>query len=172
VPLALLLLAVGGTGIVLRPMCFCRAGEQANRAKCANNLRQIALASILYSGENGGRFPDTLDQVLLTQEITADVFVCPSSADERATGPTTQAVAANLTAGHHLSYVYVGKGLTDRTATADTVLLYEAASNHGGSGMNVVFGDAHVQWYDAQAAAKIIAELNAGHNPPRPEKLR
>src|SRR3712207_6419549 len=36
-----------------------RAREQANRIKCASNLRQIAMAGIIYAGENKGRFPRT-----------------------------------------------------------------------------------------------------------------
>src|SRR4051812_35267537 len=51
------------------------------RVQCGSNLRQIAMACVMYANENGGRFPDSLDQVLRTQEITADVFVCPTTKD-------------------------------------------------------------------------------------------
>jgi prepilin-type N-terminal cleavage/methylation domain-containing protein len=101
-----------------------RAREQANRAKCANNLRQIALAAIMYASNEvrTGSFPRTyfntssttliatnkgfntdnsFDRtqvgdnnvcasfflILKTQEITAEVFICPSSQGERAFGP-------------------------------------------------------------------------------------
>jgi prepilin-type N-terminal cleavage/methylation domain-containing protein len=39
-----------------------RAREQANRIKCASNLRQLALAAIMYAGQStrdGGKFPRT-----------------------------------------------------------------------------------------------------------------
>ena len=36
-----------------------RAREQANRIKCGSNLRQIAMAGIMYAGENRGKFPRT-----------------------------------------------------------------------------------------------------------------
>jgi prepilin-type N-terminal cleavage/methylation domain-containing protein len=39
-----------------------RAREQANRIKCASNLRQIAMAGIIYAGQdtrNNGKFPRT-----------------------------------------------------------------------------------------------------------------
>lgn len=36
-----------------------RAREQANRIKCASNLRQIALAGIMYANTNKGKFPRT-----------------------------------------------------------------------------------------------------------------
>jgi len=113
-----------------------RAREQANRAKCANNLRQIALAAIMYASNEvrTGAMPRTYfntgsttlyagtggyntDQsfssgapsatnvgennvtasfflILKTQEITPEVFICPSSQGERAFGPgATKGVA-------------------------------------------------------------------------------
>jgi hypothetical protein len=38
--------------------------------------------------------------------------------------------------------------------------------------MNVLFGDYHVDFIQTAEAIKLLAELNAGHNPPRPEALR
>jgi len=100
-----------------------RAREQANRVKCSNNLRQIALAGIMYANQEvrTGAFPRTyysttsnsviasnqgynqpqsfvgggpgpvgannvpasMFLILKTQEITPDVFICPSSGGER-----------------------------------------------------------------------------------------
>jgi prepilin-type N-terminal cleavage/methylation domain-containing protein len=104
-----------------------RAREQANRVKCSNNLRQIALAAMMYANQEvrTGAFPrtyyDTMGGnviastqgygnpptfansfptpgpgnigannvtasfflILKTQEITPDVFICPSSGGER-----------------------------------------------------------------------------------------
>jgi len=101
-----------------------RAREQANRAKCANNLRQIAQGALMYSNAEvrNGVFPrtywDTTVDTLITstqgydtdnsfdrtktgsnnvpasfflimksQELTPEVFICPSSNAERAFGP-------------------------------------------------------------------------------------
>ena len=36
-----------------------RAREQANRIKCASNLRQLAMAGLIYASENRGQFPRT-----------------------------------------------------------------------------------------------------------------
>jgi len=100
-----------------------RAREQANRVKCSNNLRQIALAAMMYANQEvrTGAFPRTYFStsstsviastqgyttsqsfpspppgaigdnnvtasfflILKTQEITPDVFICPSSGGER-----------------------------------------------------------------------------------------
>jgi len=106
-----------------------RAREQANRVKCASNLRQIGLAIQMYANENKGNFPRTyfnnMDTfttgvaggtgtgagqpasfvqggpgpvgannvtasfflILKTQDITSEVFICPSSQGERGTFP-------------------------------------------------------------------------------------
>src|SRR4051812_9146768 len=38
---------------------LCRAREQANRIKCASNLRQIGQSLALYLQANGGKLPRT-----------------------------------------------------------------------------------------------------------------
>jgi prepilin-type N-terminal cleavage/methylation domain-containing protein/prepilin-type processing-associated H-X9-DG protein len=101
-----------------------RAREQANRVKCASNLRQIGQGLQMYANENKGNFPRTYFKVgskviadntgyndpnsfdptgkgagkvgennvcsslfllLKTQDLTSEVFICPSSQGERDT---------------------------------------------------------------------------------------
>jgi prepilin-type processing-associated H-X9-DG protein len=147
-----------------------RSRPAANRVKCMSNLRQIGQGIFLYAMDNRGRFPPDLDALMLTQDLTFEVLVCPSSNDTKATGPTTQAA---LNAMHaqpgHCSYIYVGGSLTKQTATAQHVVAYEPMSNNRGAGMNVLFGDGSVQFLNQAESTYLLAELKAGHNPPRPK---
>lgn len=158
-------------GLILLVSCLLpsmgRAREPANRVKCGNNLTQIGRAMILYANENTGAFPPSFAELIETQDITSEVFVCPSSNAEKATGATTQQVA-NFKANPslHCSYIYAAAGMTNRVS-ATHVLAYEPLTNHDNRGINVLYGDGHTEWLDAAEAKWFIAELAAGRNPPR-----
>ena len=162
------------------PFCACmvsillpslnRAREQANRVKCASNLRQVGMAVMMYANENRGEFPDTMERILTTQDVNSTVFCCPSSSDSPAPGANAQAQAANLSKGGHLSYVYVGKGMSMRmnpATTGDVVIAYEPMTNHNNDGSNFLFADGHVEFFGKGQAAQIITDVQAGTNPPR-----
>ena len=135
---------------------LCRAREPANRVKCASNERQIAQALTLFASANGGRFPDTLEQALITQDIIPELFCCPSSNDEKAPGDTVQQQAESLSKRGHNSYIYLGKGLTT-SASDRTPLLYENLSNHDDDGANVLFVDGSVEWVLKKDLPKVLA---------------
>lgn len=138
-----------------------------NTAACASNLHQIGLGILLYQQDHGGRYPDTLGELVELEGISPACLTCPAADDEPATGPTTRAVVADLVAGGHLSYVYVGRGLTDNTVADDTVVCYEPLANHSGAGMNVLFGDGHAEWVPRAKAVGTVARLAAGERPVR-----
>ena len=145
-----------------------RPREQAQRVKCAANLRQLGQGIQMYVNDNGGVLPPALDDLILHVGLHASACVCPSSGDVPAAGPTTQAVATAVrTVPKHCSYVYLGGGHTYETATSDHVLAYEHRRNHDDKGMNFLYGDGAVKWLDKPQADHVLAELAAGHNPPR-----
>ena len=146
-----------------------RAREPAQRVKCASNLRQIGQGIQIYANEHRGALPPSLDVLLTSVDLTSEVFVCPSSDHERAAGTTTRDVVSNFLANpQHCSYVYVAGGLTGAALTPAHVLAYEHATNHKRQGMNVLYGDGAVQWLGPKEAERLLSELTAGHNPPRP----
>jgi prepilin-type processing-associated H-X9-DG protein len=148
-----------------------RGLEMRNRVACAANLRQIGVAMKLYANDNRGVYPPSPAEILATQDITSECFVCPSTNHKPAPLPPTskanpnQVAPFNLVAGKDLSYVYLGKGM-DSAAGANVVLAYEPLANHNEAGMNVLFGDGRVEFIIAPVAKQAIAELNAGQNPP------
>jgi len=127
-----------------------RAREQANRVKCASNLRQIGQGIQMYANENKGNFPRTyfkspattviadnsgkaspswLDAkgvgpdaavkennvtasfflLLKTQDLTSEVFICPSSQGERDTfeNKTSQDRSNFTNIPTNLTYSYI-----------------------------------------------------------------
>ena len=139
-----------------------RAREQNNRVRCASNLRQVGQAVFIYASVNAGRFPDTLDKLL--PYAGSAVFVCPSCGDTPAPGQTPQIQATNLYAGGHLSYVYVGAGMSTTAGPGNastTVVMYEPLTNHR-DGVNVLYADGSVSFLPRNAATTMIANL-----PPR-----
>jgi len=142
-----------------------RARETANRVKCAANMKAIGQAIMLYANENRGAYPPTLQVVLETQDVSSEMFVCPASDDTPAQGTGSQ--LPNLMAGSgHLSYVYVGQRLNPQSPR-DAIILYEAMTDHSNDGGNFLFADGHVEFLRRVQAEKVIAQVQAGINPPR-----
>jgi hypothetical protein len=139
--------------------------------KCNSNLRQIGLAIQMYANDNRGRLPPDLATVMVAEDLTSEVFTCPSTNDERATGPTTQAVLQEFAKPGHCSYTLASPLPQILNAlTPAHVLAYEATGNHLGQGTNILFGDGRCEWMPDAKAAYFITELKAGFNPPRKPK--
>src|SRR4051812_41097027 len=98
----------------------------------------------MYANDNRGQLPPDLETVMLTQDLTSEVFVCPSSSDQRAAGPTTQALAADFRKPGRCSYILASPLPANwSTITPFHVLVYESPSHHNNHGSNVLFGDGH-----------------------------
>ena len=160
---------------------MCRSREGANRVKCASNMKQIGLAAMMWAQDHGGRFPDDLDTIVTRYDLPAAVFNCPSSPDSPAQGATAGLMMEDLHKPGHLSYVYVGKGLTT-ASPVDAVVMYELPRNHNGGdmgvtsgfgdkpmsdGMNVLFVDGHVEWIAPEEAEALLKRVKEGESPVR-----
>ncbi len=135
-----------------------------SRSKCASNMHQIGLGILLYTYENGGSYPDSLQTVAASKPLTPGVFVCPTSNDNPSTAPTTQQQVADLGTPGFCSYIYLGKGLTSATALPNQVILYEPLSHHG-YGINVLCGDGHSEFIDTRRAMLVINAAKATTRP-------
>ncbi len=133
----------------------CRSPESANRMKDASNLRQIGQAMSQYAIDFHGQYPDRLQTLLLTENVTARMFVSPLANDSPAEGATPQATVASMVEGGHLSYTYVGQSLTATTVLPEHVVAYGPPGS--GQGRNILCGDGDVEWF---AGPRLIALLD------------
>jgi prepilin-type processing-associated H-X9-DG protein len=142
-----------GTAILLPALN--RARETANRVKCASNERQIGQAILLYANDHQGSYPADLGDLLKDEDLTAAVFLCPSSNTSLPANMAQADLAAWVK--DHGDYVYVGAGLTNATAGATDVVVYEKPGDHK-EGMNILYGDGHVEFDRMAAAVKLIQD--------------
>jgi prepilin-type processing-associated H-X9-DG protein len=61
----------------------------------------------------------------------------------------------------HTDYVYLGAGMNS-TVGAETIVLYEKPGAHGKQGMNMLFGDGHVEFQLMPNAMRMIQDQQAG----------
>lgn len=162
----LLLIIVSLLAMSLCLLTFARvATESGHRVKCGSNLKYIGYVMRQYAQTHAGQYPDSLGTILQNDEdMRAGVFICPSSNDTPSTKPTTREQAAEIDSGtgNCCSYIYLGRGLTQASVLADQVIVYEPLTNHNGDGMNVLFGDGHVEFIDKTHAASILNQIAAG----------
>ena len=88
------------------------------------------------------------------------MLICPSSADERATGDTPAEVARDLMTNRgHISYVYRPEAMSaSRSATqpANPIIAYDQPENHAGEGIEVLHADCTVEFLPRKAAMGIV----------------
>ena len=135
---------------------FGKARETANRAKCASNLRQIGLAILLYQNENSQQFPPDLATLGRNENLTFNVFCCPTTND------TPASSWDQLETGGHCSYTYIYPGPRARNLPSYEVVAHEKTGNHTHDGENMLFGDGHVEW-ETTVNARQLLNQTASH---------
>lgn len=144
-----------GTSVLLPSVNHAR--ELANRVKSASNERLIGTAILMYANDHQGKYPATLGELTQTEDIAPSVFVSPLSDTHLPDGLNMPSEKSDWV-NNHSEYVYVGAGLDNAKATPDTVVVYEKPFPGEKDGMNVLYGDGHVEWQKTAAAEKIRAD--------------
>lgn len=136
-----------------------RAREQANRVKSAANLRQIGQAAMMYANDNRGQFPPDLGTMLKKEDLTPSVFVNPrtNAAPPAAGNPDAMAEWVQ----EHSDYVWLGKGKSANNVTPETVLAHEKLEDNT-DGVNLLFGDGHVEFMVMPEAQRMIEKARQG----------
>ena len=166
-----------------------RAREQARRATCMSNVKQLGLTMHMYAQDWNESFPASatltgvggLQPLSGTYVTSGKLFWCPSSKDTAAT--TTTLVNTAVSYAYAVGTVADGSGcLTEKTSTDSCLLADQAGTkatawdttlmalatlpvNHTTDGVNAVFVDGHVEWIPlGSMATKIVNYMNI-YNP-------
>jgi len=118
------------------------AREKAQQISDMSNLKQIGLGVIMWSDDNGEKFPDDLGAAL--EYVGAgQVFVCPAS---KTVPPAT---AEEIRAGR-CDYLYFGKGklLKDMARPSSFPLACTKPGLLKKGHINVLYGDGHVAGHE------------------------
>ena len=132
-----------------------KARETANRVKSGSNLRMIGQGCMLHANENNGQFPPDLGS-LLKQDLTPVVFISPLGSQQVPTEKLTPEQQAQWV-NEHSDYIYLGKGKKN-ILRADQLVAYEKFENGHNQGVNMLFGDGHVEWVTMDQAVKFVEE--------------
>jgi prepilin-type N-terminal cleavage/methylation domain-containing protein len=101
-----LLVVIGVIGLLMSILLptLGRAREQANRLKCASNLREIGRAALLYANDNRGQFPRTYYQpgVGLLNSTKGGLGNEPAANPFDSASPASPVGASNVAASAYL----------------------------------------------------------------------
>jgi len=118
--------------------------REIERLVCANNLRELGRALVIYANDHDDESPTPgqwCDLLLQYDDVTEELFVCPSAEPGR-------------------SHYAINPNSTGSTSPPDMVLLFEtgpgwnqfggpellAPENHQGKGCHILFHDGHVEF--------------------------
>jgi hypothetical protein len=147
----------------------------SHKASCQTELENVGRLLLSRAmSDPAGKYPDSLGGVIRSGDLSAPDLACPGSDDLPVRADLPAGTQAQLIdSGKHVSYVYLGSGLTVKPdgagtrATTQTVIAYERPGHHGDKhGLHVLFADATVIYVEGEQADSIVTELSSGLNPP------
>jgi prepilin-type processing-associated H-X9-DG protein len=135
--------------VISVPFAALRARQAAQVVQCMSQLRQLSVSMMMYASANGGWIPAALPAL-----PSGAIPSCPAA-------PGTP------------NYIYATPQVRiGAIASPSTyVTMYEPITNHA-RGVNFAYLDGHVAFISPARAQKMINELKAGYNPPRPANIR
>jgi prepilin-type processing-associated H-X9-DG protein len=134
----------------------------------AMNLHQIGLGILIYCNENHGNFPDSLATLVAHTQLSPKCLVDFDSDDTPAKGSTAAEIAAQLAKPGHQTFIYLGAGLTDKTADDLQIIAYEPLTVHE-NGADALFGDGHCEWLTPDQLKKALSHPPTTQAATQPE---
>lgn len=156
-------LALGGVAAGLLGVAFWwqvaamvgRISQTEHAVGCMANLREIGGLILRYSHSHGGQFPASFADVVDEEGFDPRWFVCPASNATVAIDGSAGSVGGQLLAGGHNSYIYLGRGLTEKSPDMEPVA-YCAFSPH--PFVNILYADGHGDAVSREDAVRVIQQ--------------
>lgn len=141
-------------------------GEDASRVKCASNLKQIGQALLIYANESHGAFAPDFATLLVTTDLVGEVFVCSHSGDKPTHDRDLKRVRVQFASRGHNSYAYAPPPIKWSELDPNDVIAFERNSHYDNdAGMNVLFGDGHVDYLAGEPVFSILDQYAKGTRP-------
>jgi hypothetical protein len=132
--------------------------QQAQIAKSAANLKNIAAGAIEYSNRHNGKYPKDLGEMMAESGLSIDVFVNPATNTAPPQGLT--GAQAQDWVRQNSDYVWNGAGKSSDKLGADEALAWENP-DRARNGVNILYGDYHVEFRFLPEAMQIIEKAKA-----------
>ncbi len=155
------------------------ARERARRTRCMSNLKQIGLASKMYSTDNNESFPTNFNPGLAGYADSPKLYKCPSDANSigRAAGPVEFDKMDAADCSYALAVTYKGgKPISESSPSTlmmacdkdeDDVFTGTAfGGNHAGEGGNILYIDGSVTWVKSKGSTTSANNWGDGGSAP------
>ena len=129
---------------------FSKAREKARQAACTSNLKQIALAVLIYTQENDEKYPLATGWASTIGLSGNKALICPTQGKTKAAATNSNSYGfSNLLSGKALGMLQddptTTEMLTDSNATDNILLVNNVDFRHAGAAI-VAYADGHVQF--------------------------
>ena len=141
-------------------------GENPTRVMCASNLKQIGQALLIYANENQGAFAPDFATLLVTTDLMGEAFVCSNSGDKPTHDRELKRVRVQFASRGHNSYAYAPPPTKWSELDPNDAIAFERNSHYANdAGMNVLFGDGHVEYLAGEPVFSILDQCAKGTRP-------
>ena len=149
------LVALPITSAILFPV-FARARENARRASCQSNLKQISLAVLQYSTSHNDILPKGTTFAQWKTQLAPDLPTAPAGSNGITHCPSDTSPNAD---SYQLNPKLSGVSLDALSNPATTPMMWDKSTIEHLDGRNVAFADGHIKWYRDEVFQSQIAPL-------------
>ena len=143
-----------------------KAREQANRVKSASNLRQIGLGALMYADKQNGSLPPDLGTLFNSEDLPPAILINPRG--KNSLPPNIGSMSKEQLkqwADQSSDYMWFGSG--KKNTDGANVLIASEKPEGMSDGVNMLFGDGHVEFVAPISEAENRIRQAESGRPPR-----